>query len=74
MICGTVCTVVLSVTFAVIGIKFFDPEVNTEIAVRIVSGLTNTLIGLLAGFLAGRSTILREDRTKQKDNDEMLEP
>jgi predicted permease len=74
MIAFTVCTVVLITTIAIIGIKFFKPEVNTDIAVRTVSGLTNTLIGLLAGFIAGRSTILREDRVKQKDNDETIEP
>ena len=55
MIAGTICVAVLAsgATIAVIEIR--DPETDTSSSVAAVSDVINTLIGLLAGFLAGRS-------------------
>jgi hypothetical protein len=56
MIAGTVCgglvaTGVVGAVFA-----FAHPEANLEGPARYIADVTNTLIGLLAGFLAGAST------------------
>ena len=57
MVAGTVCFAVLATGAALTISELLDPETDTSGAVRAVTGVINTLIGLMAGFLAGRTTV-----------------
>lgn len=59
MIAGTVCFAVLA-TGALLGIlALTQPERDTTPAVSVIADVINTLIGLLAGFMAGRTDVLK---------------
>jgi hypothetical protein len=51
----TVCGFVFSTEIAIVVLAFTNPAFDTSAAGRVVSDLINTLLGLLAGFLAGRT-------------------
>jgi NhaP-type Na+/H+ or K+/H+ antiporter len=55
MVAGTVCGSVIFGGAALVLISLFQPEADTTQAARQIADLLNTLIGLLAGFLAGRT-------------------
>jgi hypothetical protein len=55
MIAGTICGVVLLTIAGVVLIELINPEADTSEAAAGVGGIVSTLIGLLAGFLAGRT-------------------
>jgi hypothetical protein len=61
MIAGTICVSVLAAGATVAIAKIFAPDTDVGIATNIISDTINTLIGLLAGFLAGRT-----DATQQQ--------
>jgi cytochrome c biogenesis protein CcdA len=58
MIAGTVCVTTLFGVVALVIIAFIHPQYDAASAARAVSGMLNALIGLLAGFLAGRTDVL----------------
>ena len=62
MIAGTVCFAVLSATITVLILSFVQPENRGGFAA--VADVINTLISLLAGFLAGRSDATMRARGK----------
>lgn len=72
MIAGTVCFMVISTGAAIVVIEIVNPSSDTSSAVRQVTGIINTLIGLLAGFLAGRTdmTIQQQQRDRKNPKDE----
>ncbi len=51
----TICAGVASVGLSVIVLSFVYPDRDNAVAVRFVTSVVSTLIGLLAGFLAGRT-------------------
>lgn len=55
MIAGTVCWSVLASGLIIALISLFRPEVDVSHWISRVSGIMNTMVGLLAGFLAGRT-------------------
>ena len=55
MVAGTICVVVVIAGLGVVMIELAHPEADTTQAVAGISGIVSTLIGLLAGFLAGRT-------------------
>jgi hypothetical protein len=55
MIAGTICFSVLAAGATVGIIEITNPTVDTSQAVGMIADVINTLIGLLAGFLAGRT-------------------
>jgi len=57
LIACTICFSIVSVAISVIVLQFVQPENKGGFV--IVSDLINTLIGLLAGFLAGRTESMR---------------
>lgn len=64
LIATTICLSVLAAGGTVAIVEIVHPESDTSQAVGAISDVINTLIGLLAGFLAGRTqthmTIERE--------------
>jgi|SRR5262245_66140902 len=62
MVAGTVCFSVLATGAMIALLSLFRPEVNTDAANGALRDTINTLIGVLAGFLAGKT-----DATKQQD-------
>lgn len=55
LIAGTVCAAIL-VTVIGLGVaEFFHPEQDTTKVAGAIINVINTMIGLLAGFLAGRT-------------------
>jgi hypothetical protein len=55
LVAFTVCGSVVLGGAAVITVTLFRPDVDVSNAARNIADLLNTLIGLLAGFLAGRT-------------------
>lgn len=55
IIASTVCFSVLASGATVVAVKFLHPEADVSQVVGTISDILNTLIGLLAGFLAGRT-------------------
>lgn len=67
LIAGTICFSVLASGAAIAIIEIQDPNTDTSRAVGAISDVVNTLIGLLAGFLAGRTDVERQLRDRRKD-------
>lgn len=55
MIATTVCSSVFVGGAALVALAIFRPDLDTSNFARNIADLLNTLIGLLAGFLAGRT-------------------
>jgi hypothetical protein len=67
LVAGTVCFMVLATGATIMVIEIVNPESDTTSAVRQVTGIVNTLIGLLAGFLAGRTDLSMQSDSRQKE-------
>jgi hypothetical protein len=68
MIAGTVCGVVLLVSLSLIVEAWVHPEADTSGASAAIGDVINTLVGLLAGFLAGRTeTLVRKEEPGTSD-------
>lgn len=69
MIAGTICFGLLA-TGAITAIFIFaNPGANIEAPARLIADVTNTLIGLLAGFLAGRTESTKTSLGKNNEVD-----
>ena len=66
MIAGTVCFAVISGGATIAVIEIIDPSSDTSSAIKAVTGIVNTLIGLLAGFLAGRTHLSMQTRGEEE--------
>ena len=55
LIAGTICFSVVATGATIAFIEIRDPDVDTSTAASILGDYLNTLIGLLAGFIAGRT-------------------
>lgn len=62
MVAGTVCFVVIGTGAAVVIVEIVHPEADTTGAAKTVSSALSALIALLAGFLAGRTSLGRSDK------------
>lgn len=71
MIAGTICFAVLAsgATIAAIEVKS-SGQADTSVAFKSLTDVLNTLIGLLAGFLAGRTQSVQETRRTKRELDE----
>ena len=63
MVAGTICFVVVFGSIALFGTELVNPGADTAPGLRTIGGVMNTLVGLLAGFLAGKSGIARPEAT-----------
>jgi hypothetical protein len=57
MIASTVCLVVVGGVATIVVVEILHPQTSTDAAVASINDIVNTLIGLLAGFLAGRTDL-----------------
>jgi len=55
LIAGTVCFMVFAAAASIVVVEIVNPKIDTSNASRQIADVINTLIGLLAGFLAGRT-------------------
>lgn len=69
MVAGTVCFAVLATGASIVVIEIVHPSTDTTSAIRGISGIINTLIGLLAGFLAGRTDYTMERKRGQEEKE-----
>lgn len=74
IIAGTVCFSVLAAGATIAIIEIVHPSSNTDLVVTKLGGVINTLIGLMAGFLAGRTDVAhaippRGETPPPKDDD-----
>jgi hypothetical protein len=72
MIASTVCVLVMGSAITVVVVEIVNPETDTTGALRQISSIISTLIGLLAGFLAGRTDveIARQRRESSQSGDQ----
>jgi hypothetical protein len=74
MITATICFSVLA-SGAVARIeKVLNPSSNVDSIIRLVSDTMNTLIGLLAGFIAGRTQLNKPRDNQEADQDDVTKP
>jgi len=67
LIAGTICFMVVGTAAAVVVVEIVNPKIDTSTATRQISDVINTLIGLLAGFLAGRTDYNLTPKHKKED-------
>jgi len=71
MVAATVCGYVIVSGTVIILLVFVRPEVDTTNAARNIGDVINTLIGLMAGFLAGRTDVMvKRSQGAQQDREE----
>lgn len=59
----TVCGFVVVSSTVLLWIFFKRPEADVSTALRNIGDIINTMIGLLAGFLAGRTDVMMGDKS-----------
>jgi len=57
MVAATVCSSVIFGGATIAAVKITNPDADVTSATNILSDVINTLIGLLAGFMAGRTDV-----------------
>jgi len=67
IIAGTICGGVCVGGLGIIIFMFLNPNAETLAATRLIAGIMNTLIGLLAGFLAGATQAANSQPKKPDD-------
>jgi len=72
IISATVCIGISGVGLATIVFLFLNPTADITAPARFVSDAVQTLIGLLAGFLAGTTTVLTRRRPEDHEDDTNL--
>ncbi len=66
MIAGTICVAILIATAGVFVVRIYQPKVDLSALVGNLNDVVNTLIGIMAGFLAGKQS----NRRRRKDDDD----
>jgi hypothetical protein len=60
LIAGTICATVMFATIGSFVFKVVNPEADINKTFVLVADILNTMVGLLAGFLAGRAEVGRK--------------
>ena len=55
LVTTTVCVAILASGATIVVVEITRPETDTADGLKTITGIINTLIGLLAGFLAGKT-------------------
>lgn len=71
IIAGTVAVVLTLTTLSVIVIQIARPGVNVDTAISAISNIMVTMIGLLAGFLAGRTDVVQGTKSQARQDSDM---
>jgi hypothetical protein len=69
MVAGTICVAILISIISIGMIEVVHPETDTNEAAIALGAVLNTLVGLLAGYLAGRTQrrmVSRDDDTVER--------
>lgn|SRR5262245_11147535 len=67
LIASTICIAVLAAGATTALVKVIHPEVNIDFITGKLSDVVNTMIGLLAGFLAGRTDAAQQAAKQQQE-------
>lgn len=70
MVAVTLCLGVIAIGTTTLVFAFLNPQTDVTSAFRFVANILNTMIGLLAGYLAGRT----EKASASKESDEPDRP
>ena len=66
LVAGTICGVVVFASIGSFVFKIIHPEQDINKTFVLVADILNTLIGLLAGFLAGRAEVTKNRTPKDE--------
>lgn len=66
MITSTICGFIVVMGSGLLLIEIFNPDADTKGAASVVNDVLSTMIGLLAGFLAGRTDKAIQNGRKDK--------
>lgn len=66
LITTTVCFGVLASGLIISIVAIVSPEKDTTVWITRVTGIMNTMLGLLAGFLAGRTDVYAQKQPENK--------
>jgi hypothetical protein len=67
MIAGTICGAVVVGGAAIIILAFLNPDADFGPGARAIADLLSTMVGLLAGFLAGRTDLKNKDSRDERE-------
>lgn len=69
MVTMTVCISIMASGATIVIVELSNPQTDTEAGLRTITGIINTMIGLLAGFLAGKtgSTMMNQEKGNKED-------
>lgn len=70
IVAGTICVAILATGAAVAFLAFVQPERNLSNVMNMIGDIINTMIGLLAGFLAGRTDTVNTQQSPPKAPDD----
>jgi membrane associated rhomboid family serine protease len=71
LIAATICVVIVLATVGVFTLALVHPDLSLSSLVGNLNDVISTLVGLLAGWLAGRTDRARRlDRRRQEEDDE----
>jgi Zn-dependent protease with chaperone function len=73
MVAGTICVAILISIISIGMSEVVHPETDTNEAAIALGAVLNTLVGLLAGYLAGRTQRVRERRADDTIEQERVE-
>lgn len=62
MVTATVCLAIIASGVTIVIVELNHPDTDTEAGLRSITGIINTLIGLIAGFLAGKTGSTLSDK------------
>jgi len=70
LVAFTVCFTVVTSGATIVVIELFHPSTDTSDGLRTITGIINTLIGLLAGWLAGKTGSALEEQNRRGNEED----